>query len=137
MARAGSAALALVPADPVRRMRAAEKGISRKEATRLFEVVAQGANLSVREARSGIIPESSWKRAGDTLTPSATQSTLRVERVLKLATSIWGDKSKAIHWLTNPHMQLKGATPYSLLRTEEGGRIVEDMLIALDHGFAV
>jgi putative toxin-antitoxin system antitoxin component (TIGR02293 family) len=130
-------ATATVPSTVLQRVQTAEKGITRKEATRLFEVIAHGTQRPLREVRSGIIPDSSWKRSGDRLTPSATQSTLRLERVLQLAQSIWGEKQAAAAWLNAPHPELAGATPYSLLRTEAGGRAVEDLLIALEHGFAV
>jgi len=130
-----SAAAKVLPS--LSRVRTAERGVSRKEATRLFEIIARGAKAPVREIRSNIIPESSWKRAGDRLPPAATQSTLRLERVLQLAESIWGDKDAASAWLNTPHPELNRATPFSLLRTEAGGRAVEDLLIALEHGFPV
>ena len=34
-----------------------------------------------------------------------------------------------------PHPELDGASPFSLIRTESGGRTVESLLVALDQGF--
>lgn len=127
----------LAHSNPARQVRTAEAGVPRKKAAQLFTVIARGSALPVGKLRAEIIPDSSWKRSGETLTPSAGESTLRLERVLTLATAIWGEMQKAVQWLNTPHLQLQGATPYSLLRTESGGRQVEDLLIALDHGFPV
>jgi uncharacterized protein (DUF2384 family) len=34
-------------------------------------------------------------------------------------------------------MELDGVTPYSLIRTEAGGRVVEALLAAIEYGFPV
>jgi putative toxin-antitoxin system antitoxin component (TIGR02293 family) len=125
------------PAPAIRRVSEGESGVSKKKAGQLFEIVARGSSLPTGRLRAEIIPDSSWKRAGATLSPSASQSALRLEHALELAESIWGEKEGAISWLNAPHPELAGATPYSLLRTEAGGRAVEALLIALDHGFPV
>ncbi len=116
---------------------AAERSISKKKAGRLFEIVASGSSVPASRLRGEIIPSSSWKRAGETLPPSASESALRVQHTFQLAESIWGSQSSAAHWLNAPHPELGGVTPYSLLRTESGARAVEALLIALDHGFPV
>jgi putative toxin-antitoxin system antitoxin component (TIGR02293 family) len=121
----------------IRRALDAESGVSKKKAGQLFEMVARGSSLPAGRLRAEIIPNSSWKRSGDTLSPSASQSALRLEHALDLAKSIWGEEAAAIQWLNAPHPELSGATPYSLLRTEAGGRAVESLLIALEHGFPV
>ncbi len=54
-----------------------------------------------------------------------------------MAESIWGNEADAAEWLNNPHPELRGATPYSLLKTEAGGRVVEALLGALEYGFPV
>ena len=115
----------------------AATGVSKKKAGQLFEMIARGSALPTGRLRAEIIPDSSWKRSGATLSPSASQSALRLQHVLELAESIWGEKEGAIQWLNAPHPELAGATPYSMLRTEAGGRAVEALLIALDHGFPV
>jgi putative toxin-antitoxin system antitoxin component (TIGR02293 family) len=124
-------------AHAVRYVSEAEAGVSKKKAGQLFEIVARGSSLPTGRLRAEIIPDSSWKRAGTTLSPSASQSALRLQHALDLAEAIWGEKEGAVQWLNAPHPELSGATPYSLLRTEAGGRAVEALLIALDHGFPV
>ena len=115
----------------------ADHGISKTQASRLFERVASGSSLPVGRLRAEIIPDSSWKRSGKTLRPSASQTTARLAHILAVAESIWGNEADAAEWLNNPHPELRGATPYSLLKTEAGGRTVEALLGALEYGFPV
>ena len=115
----------------------ADHGISKTQASRLFERVASGSSLPVGRLRAEIIPDSSWKRSGKTLRPSASQTTARLAHILAVAESIWGNEADAAEWLNNPHPELLGATPYSLLKTEAGGRTVETLLGALEYGFPV
>jgi putative toxin-antitoxin system antitoxin component (TIGR02293 family) len=116
---------------------AAEKGISKEHADRLFRRIAASSPLPMGKLRAELIPDSTWKRAGKTLGPQASQTVARLEHVLSFATSIWENESAAARWLNRPHMELRGATPISLLKTEAGGRAVESVLAALEYGFPV
>jgi putative toxin-antitoxin system antitoxin component (TIGR02293 family) len=62
--------------------------------------------------------------------------TIRIVRITSLAEEIFGDDTKAVRWLRSPKTRFEGRTPLDMLRTETGGRIVEEMLHQLDHGFA-
>ena len=62
---------------------------------------------------------------------------LRVIRVLSLAESVYGSRERALAWLRNPHARLDGRTPLSLLNTDTGSRIVEDLLVQIDEGMFV
>ncbi len=117
-------------------LRQVEQGIPKDEAARLFERIAAGTALPVGKLRAELIPDSSWKRSGERLRRTASQTTARLRRVLSLAMKVWEDDSEAIAWLTGPHPMLGGATPFSLLRTEAGGRAVEDLLAAIEYGFS-
>ena len=61
----------------------------------------------------------------------------RLSHVFEFAQRVWGNERDASAWLAAPHMELRGATPYSLLRTEAGGRVVEALLGAIEYGFPV
>lgn len=115
----------------------AERGIPKAEASTLFNHLAFTASEPAGKLRARLIPDSSWKRAGKRLGPQASQTTARLSHVLSLATRIWGTEQDATAWLNNPHPELQGATPLSLLRTEAGGRTVETLLAALEFGFPV
>lgn len=116
---------------------AAEKGVPKARAARLFECIASTSSLPAGKLRAELIPDSSWKRARKTLGPQASQTAVRVGHVLFLAEQVWGNHIDAMEWLTRPHMELRGATPFSLLKTESGGRAVESVLAALEYGFPV
>ncbi len=116
---------------------AAEKGVSKASAARLFERIASTSLLPAGKLRGELIPDSSWKRARKTLGPRASQTAERLDRILSFAIHVWGDESSATRWLNRPHLELRGATPISLLETEAGGRAVEAILGALEYGFPV
>ena len=114
-----------------------EKGVRKTEATRLFRRIAATTSRPWGKLRAELIPDSSWKRAGKLLGPQASQTTARLAHILNLATSIWQREEDALAWLHRAHPELQGAAPWSLLRTESGGRAVEALLAALEYGFPV
>ena len=62
---------------------------------------------------------------------------LRVIRVLSLAESVYGSRERALAWLRNPHARLDGRAPLSLLNTDTGSRIVEELLGQIDESMFV
>jgi len=116
---------------------AADRGISKAEATQLFQRVAATSQVAPGKLRAELIPDSSWKRAGQRLGPQASQTVARLMHVLSVAERVWGNETDAAEWLNGPHPELRGATPFSLLKTEAGGRAVEALLGALEFGFPV
>lgn len=116
---------------------AADRGITKAHAARVFQRVAARSAKPAGRVRAELIPDSSWKRAGKTLGPQASQTTARLDHVLELAERVWGSEADATEWLNSPHPELDGATPFSLLKTEAGGRAVEALLAALEFGFPV
>ena len=115
----------------------AHRGIPKSEATQLFRRVAASSTLPLGKIRAELIPDSSWKRAGQRLGPQASQTAARLIHVLSIAERVWGNETEATEWLNSPHPELNGATPFSLLKTEAGGRAVEALLCALEFGFPV
>ena len=115
----------------------AERGISKADAARLFQRVAATSLQPLGKLRAELIPDSSWKRAGKTLGPQASQTIARLGHIVALAERVWGNEADATEWLNSPHPELRSATPFSLLRTEAGGRAVEALLGALEFGFPV
>lgn len=114
-----------------------EKGLSKASASLLFQRVAATSPLPLGKLRAELIPDSSWKRSSKILGQQASQTVARLSHVLSLARQVWGNETDATEWLNNPHPELRGATPLSLLRTEAGGRAVEALLAALEFGFPV
>jgi len=71
------------------------------------------------------------------LTIEESDRVLRVIRALALAESVYGSRERALGWLREPHPRLEGRTPLSLLRTDTGSRIVEELLIQIDEGMFI
>jgi putative toxin-antitoxin system antitoxin component (TIGR02293 family) len=125
------------PRNLVRQALEAHRGFSKADASQLFQRVSETSALPMGKLRAELIPDSSWKRAGKTLGPQASQTTARLSHILSVAERVWGNEKDATEWLNNPHSELQGASPLSLLRTEAGGRAVEALLGALEFGFPV
>jgi putative toxin-antitoxin system antitoxin component (TIGR02293 family) len=71
------------------------------------------------------------------LTVDESDRVLRAIRVLSLAESIYGGRERALAWLRKPQARLDGRTPLSLLKTDTGSRIVEELLVQIDEGMFV
>ncbi|MBQ69120.1 hypothetical protein CL689_03570 [Candidatus Saccharibacteria bacterium] len=73
----------------------------------------------------------------ENLTSDETGRTIRVAKVVALATQVFGGREKALRWLNRTHPVLdEFFTPLGLCRSEEGALLVLDHLNAVDHGFA-
>jgi putative toxin-antitoxin system antitoxin component (TIGR02293 family) len=71
------------------------------------------------------------------LTVQDSDRALRAVRVLSLAQSLYGSRQRALAWLRKPHAQLDGRVPLSLLKTDIGSRIVEELLVQIDEGIFI
>src|SRR4051812_36815663 len=71
------------------------------------------------------------------LTVEESDRVLRAIRVLSMAESVYGSRDRAFTWLRKPHARLSGRPPLSLLNTDTGSRIVEELLIQIDEGMFV
>ena len=97
-------------------------GLERSE---IDEVVIPSRTLQHRRSRR------------EKLTVEESDRVLRVIRVLSLTESIYGSRERALNWLRKPHPRLDERTPLSLLKTDTGSRIVEELLIQIDEGMFV
>jgi putative toxin-antitoxin system antitoxin component (TIGR02293 family) len=61
----------------------------------------------------------------------------RVARIYALAVKVFSDAVDGREWLTFPIDRFHGKTALEMLRTETGGRQVEEMLIQIDEGMFV
>jgi putative toxin-antitoxin system antitoxin component (TIGR02293 family) len=122
---------------PVSLTRNAHLGAAKPEAAKLIGKIAAAASRPLGKVRAELIPHSTWKRVGKTLGPQAIQTTARLNHIFQFAQRIWGNERDAAAWLVSPHLELRGAAPYSLLRTEAGGRVVEALLGAIEYGFPI
>jgi len=99
----------------------AENGLSEDE---IYSFVLPRRTLSHRKSR------------GESLTHEESDRAVRLARVISLAEEIFGEEAKAGRWLRKPKVRFCGRAPLELLRTDAGARLVEEMLLQLDYGFA-
>ena len=71
------------------------------------------------------------------LTVEESDRVMRVIRVLSAAQTIYGSRERGLLWLRKPHARLGGRAPLSLLNTDTGARIVEELLIQIDEGMFI
>lgn len=71
------------------------------------------------------------------LTPEESDRVLRVLRILSSAESVYGNRERALTWLRKPQARLEGRSPLSLVKTDTGSRIVEELLTQIDEGMFV
>jgi len=58
----------------------------------------------------------------------------RVARLYELALKVFGDADKARRWLSKPKERFRERSPVEMMRTELGGRQIEEMLYQIDEG---
>jgi putative toxin-antitoxin system antitoxin component (TIGR02293 family) len=106
-----------LPTDSIAYLR--QKGLTFSEVS---DIVISPRTLKHRKAR------------GEPLSPEETGRMLRVARILALAENVFGTHEKALVWLRQIDEGIKNRTPLSMLHTEPGGRLVENMLWQIDEG---
>ncbi|RXJ74546.1 hypothetical protein CS022_02945 [Veronia nyctiphanis] len=70
----------------------------------------------------------------DVLTPSQSEKTLAIRRVLDLATEYFEDRNIALDWLKTPQAIFGGKAALDYLDTNTGIQYVETVLYRLMHG---
>jgi putative toxin-antitoxin system antitoxin component (TIGR02293 family) len=71
------------------------------------------------------------------LTMEESDRVLRVVRVLSSAEAVYGSRERALAWLRRENPRLEGRAPLSLLKTDTGSRMVEELLVQIDEGMFV
>jgi putative toxin-antitoxin system antitoxin component (TIGR02293 family) len=90
--------------------------------TELSELVVPKRTLARRRADN------------EPLTVEETDKALRLQRIAALGEQVFGDRAKAHRWMRKPKRSLGGETPLAYLASENGARIVEEMLGRIEHG---
>lgn len=71
------------------------------------------------------------------LTIDESDRLLRVMRALFQTENLYGSRERALAWLRRPNPRLEGRAPITLLKTDAGSRIVEELLVQIDEGMFV
>jgi len=70
----------------------------------------------------------------ENLTVEESDRVLRVLRVLAATEELYETRLRALEWLRRPNARLDGRAPLSMLTTDTGSRMVEELLIQIDEG---
>lgn len=95
--------------------------------------------MSDEEIYSFIVPRRTLthrRSRSEALTHDESDRAVRIARITALAEEVFGDEAKASRWLRKTKQRFDARTPLEMLRTEAGARLVEEMLLQLDYGFA-
>jgi putative toxin-antitoxin system antitoxin component (TIGR02293 family) len=88
----------------------------------IYEIVIPARTLKHRKARK------------EALSLDESDRFARLVRVYSQAAHTFGDSGKTIDWLNQPKQRFAGRNPIQMLRTEIGGRMIEEMLGQIDEG---
>jgi putative toxin-antitoxin system antitoxin component (TIGR02293 family) len=88
----------------------------------IYDIVIPARTLKHRRSRK------------QSLSPDESDKLARLVRVLDQAVSVFGDAEQARKWLNKPKKRFDERSPLQMLRTEFGGRMVEEMLGQIDEG---
>ncbi|MES1930497.1 hypothetical protein SADO_14644 [Salinisphaera dokdonensis CL-ES53] len=77
---------------------------------------------------------SASKRKSQRLSKRASEALLRLVRTIALAEEVFGDRERAIFWLTTPNPVFEEEAPITLVDTESGTDWVEQTLVRTMHG---
>lgn len=94
-------------------------------------------NFSDEEIHQFVVPKRTLARRvaqKEPLTLEETDKAVRLARIDRLASKVFGDSVRASRWLRKPKASLGGQTPLAYLATEAGARAVEEMLNEIDYG---
>jgi putative toxin-antitoxin system antitoxin component (TIGR02293 family) len=84
-----------------------------------------------------IVPEATFKRRRERLSPSESERTERLARVVATAEDVWQDRAQARRFLTTPHPEIGGKTPLDAALTELGARQAEEVMARIIYGLPV
>jgi|SRR5579863_945543 len=87
-----------------------------------------------RALMNRVIPEATYKRRRDRLSPAESGRTERLARVIAMAEDVWQDPAQTRRFLTAPHAELGGKAPIDAALTELGARQAEEIMARILYG---
>jgi putative toxin-antitoxin system antitoxin component (TIGR02293 family) len=114
---------------------AVESGVSVEVMMRFLEA----SGLALKDIYDVVIPARTLKhrRSGkQNLSRDESDKLARVIRLYDRAVQVFGNPAKAQHWLRAPKHRYEEKTPLQMMRTDLGGRMVDEMLGQIEHGMS-
>jgi putative toxin-antitoxin system antitoxin component (TIGR02293 family) len=113
------------------------RDIERGVPLRALEDFSIYSGLPLKDLLEVIIPARTLKHRRQRQEPlnlDESDRLARVARLYELAVKVFGNPDKARRWLSKPKQRLQELSPVAMMRTELGGRQVEEMLYQIDEG---
>lgn len=101
------------------------------------DAIASELGFTSTEIEKLVIPRRTLahRRANhQSLTRDESDRLARIARVALWAHETFGERDKAIAWLRRPNRALQGSRPIDLLDTDDGARLVEQVIGRLAYG---
>jgi len=105
------------------------KATLRNVARRVYSDAAEQRAMMHR-----VVPEATYKRRRDLLSPAESGRTERLARVVAMAEDVWQDRERAWRFLTTPHPEIGGKSPLDAALTELGARLAEEVIARIVYG---
>jgi putative toxin-antitoxin system antitoxin component (TIGR02293 family) len=96
------------------------------------------AGLTDDEIYSLVLPRRTFSHRvakRERLTSDESDRIVRIIRVVTLGENAFRERDAFWNWFRAPKRRFDGRSPLQMLRTEAGGRLVEELLIGLEEGF--
>lgn len=74
------------------------------------------------------------RRSSMTKSTHRTAQRARLARILASAEYVIGSREEARQWMNTPHGELNGKSPFEVVQTEHGARLIEGILDKLFFG---
>ena len=116
---------------------AVEAGLPRAALRRLSELLAGGDRAKIAGLEWDVVPKTTLERRKSKLSTEESERTERIARLFVHARRALGTEAEAREFMTAPHSELDGRTPFDAARTDLGARRAERILNALEYGLAV
>jgi len=102
-----------------------------------LEEFAAYSGFAMKDLLEVVIPLRTLKHRRQRREPLSAEESdrlARVARLWELAVKVFGNPDKARRWLTKPKVRFEERSPLAMMRSDLGGRGVEEMLIQIDEG---
>ena len=120
------------PATEAQILQIVEDRLSPAVISRLFELGLERAEIDEIVIPSRTLQHRRTRK--EKLTVEESDRVLRTIRVLSSAEAIYEDRERALAWLRRPNPRFHNRVPLSLLKTDTGSRMVEELLVQIDEG---
>ena len=94
--------------------------------------------LTDEEIYNGVLPRRTLTHRiarRESLSREESDRVVRIARVTALGENAFGDRERFRRWFRAPMRRFDGRSPLEMLRTEAGGRLIEELLIGFEEGF--